>query len=671
MWFTFFCGVLLAFLILYLPGFIQLFIAKSKAAFALVCAPIVSMFELCIVGATFGLLGVSISGFNLVAVLGAVTMITATSCFFISKKHEVKYLDLLSSSDILWKNILLYVCLSVVIVGYFFIRTLDGPESFVQEFDNAFHLNLIHAFMESDRFSVLQATTFPSLPIQARDDIAYYPAAWHVVAAVCGDIMSVSAEMAENFTNVVFLSAVFPISICAFVSMIFKNNKAVIPFCGLFVLAFAAFPWGFLVAGPLYSNLAAFSLLPGVMFSFIKLVNSIKEGKLNIRLIYWLSLVLVGIILLAMTQPNAVFTAIVILTPFCMVQIFNHWNENARKTKGYIFAFVFCGFVCLIWVLCRHLGMFQDVVNYSWQPYATFSQAIFDYLDLGYRNATAQLLLAGLVLFGILHIMYKKQRRWLVASYLFFFIAFLSAAATTTGFHGSLFSGFWYNDVDRIAASAVLVMIPFAGEGLYALVTLMSSVVKSAWGDGSGTVLSILLSVLCVGLIFAPNHILAGKGDVITSIGSREARLAELATTEVCLTKEEEDFVSEVISLIGEDAKVVNYSFDGSVFTYATNDLNILTRHYFSSNSGDMSIIQKNLSDLSISSEVQEAVNSVGAEYVLLLDVGDESDNSIYSAFLDENDWKGITSITEDTPGFTLILTEGDMRLYQIDSTYY
>ena len=244
-----FCGVLLVFLILYLPGFIQLFVAKSNAAFALVCAPIVSMFELCIIGVAFGLSGVSISGLNLVAVLGVVTIIAASLCFFAAKKHKIKYLDLLSSSDVLWKNILLYVCLSAVIVGYFFVRTLDGPESFVQEFDNAFHLNLIHAFMESDRFSILQATTFPSLPIQVGDDIAYYPAAWHLVAAVCGDVMGVSAEMAENFTNVVFLSAVFPISICAFVSMIFKNSKGVIPFCGLFVLAFAAFPWGFLVAG--------------------------------------------------------------------------------------------------------------------------------------------------------------------------------------------------------------------------------------------------------------------------------------------------------------------------------------------------------------------------------------------------------------------------------------
>lgn len=670
MWLTFFCGVLIVFVVLYLPGFVQLFVAKRSAIIALACAPIVSIFELCIIGIVFGLWGITVSGISLAAVLSVVSIVVAIISFLRVKRNSIKYLDLLHDTNILWRNILLYICLSVIIIGYFFVRTLDGPESFVQEFDNAFHLNLIHAFMESGRFSVLQATTFPTIPLQAWGDISYYPAAWHVVAAVCGDIMGISAEMSENCTNVVFLAAVLPISMCVFVSTVFKDKKAIIPFCGLFVLAFAAFPWGFLVAGPLYSNLAAFSLLPGVMFCFMRFVFSVKKEKCSTNLICWLVLVVIGIVLLIMTQPNAVFTAIVILTPFCMVQIFNYWSTKKEALKGYFFAFGFCGFVCLVWVLCRHLGMFQGVVNYSWQPYATLPQAIFDYLDLGYRNAIAQLLLAALVLFGILHIMYKKQRRWLIASYLFFFVAFLSAAATTTGFHGSLFSGFWYNDVDRIAASAVLIMILFAGEGLYALIEFISNVAKSAWGNGSKNILSVLISALCVGLIFAPNHILAGKGDVATSIGSREARLAELATTEVCLTQEEEDFVTEVVSLIGEDAKVANFSFDGSVFTYATNDLNILTRHYFSSSSGDMSIIQKGLCDLSVNCEVQEAVRNIGVEYVLLLDADDKGDNSIYSAFLDEDDWKGITSISKDTSGFTLILAEGDMRLYQIDSTY-
>ena len=35
--------------------------------------------------------------------------------------------------------------------------------------------------------------------------------------------------------------------------------------------------------------------------------------------------------------------------------------------------------------------------------------------------------------------------------------------------------------------------------------------------------------------------------------------------------------------------------------------------------------------------------------------------------FLDENDWKGITSITDTTPGFKVVLSEGDMRLYEIE----
>lgn len=664
MWTTFFLGAVVVFAVLYLPGFIQLLSIKRKAALALVCAPIISLFELCIVGIILGLLGIATSGTALIFSLVGITIVVSVIGIVGSRKSEAAFLSLFRSSELAWKNIALYMGLSIVIIGYYFVRTLDGPESFVQEFDNAFHLNLIHAFIESGRFSVLQATTFPTLPIQPWDNIAYYPAAWHVIAAVCGDALNVSAEMAENFTNTIFLSVVFPTSMCAFISAVLKNNKRIIPLCGLFVCAFAAFPWGFLVAGPLYSNMAAFALVPAVMFCFVK---AIEGAGLSSNTLCLGILTILGIAVLGMTQPNAVFTAVVILTPYCMVQIYNHWNSKSEKIKGYIFAAIFLLFVIFVWTALRHLGMFQGVVNYSWHPYASMQQAIFDFLDLGYRNATAQLLLAVLVLTGVLYLLYKKAQRWLLAGYLFFFVAFLSAAATVSGFHGSFFSGFWYNDVDRIAACAVLIMIIFAGVGLYALVSLLLKVIQSAWGLGNKRVVTICISLLFMGLIFAPNHILAGMGDVSTSIGSREARLAELATTEVCLTKDEERFVSEVTELIGEDAAVANFSFDGSVFTYATNDLNVLTRHYFSSDSGDMGTIQKHLNEIAYNDEVQEAVKRTNAEYVLLLDVNDSGDNSVYSAFLDENDWKGITSITDTTPGFKVVLSEGDMRLYEIE----
>lgn len=664
MWMTFFCGALLTLFLLYAPGFVQLFAAKCKATYAIILAPVVSIFELCVIGIGLGVLGVSVTGSILIGSTVGLSVVVSCLAFLINRRDSTKYRDLISGSDVSWKNVFFYVLFAILVTGYFFVRTLDGPESFVQEFDNAFHLNLIQAFMESGRYSVLQATTFPTLPLLPWSDFSYYPAAWHVLAAVCGNVLGVSAQMSENFVNTIMLAFVFPVSMCAFASVVFKKNSKIVLYCGLFVLAFAAFPWGFLVAGPLYSNFAAFAILPAVMYCFIDMLSCTSIKQLLPRF----ALLLIAIAVLVMMQPNAVFTAIVILAPYCMLKIFLRYKSLNKAAKGMLLAIAFLAVVVLIWIALRHMGMFQGVVNYSWAPYASITQATFDFLDLGYRNATAQVLLAFLVLVGILYLLYKKQYRWLIAGYLFFFVAFLSAGATSTGFYGSFFSGFWYNDVDRLAACAVLTMILFAGIGFHALVSIVLLCIKKAWGsDGSQRVAKACLSVLCAGLIFAPNHILAGMGDVQTSMGSRGARLAELATTAVCLTKEEEDFASEVVSLIGEDVKVANFAFDGSVFTYSTSGLNTLSKHYFSASSGDLNVVQEHLDEISSNKEVQEAVNNLEVKYVLLLDAGENGDNSVYQSFLNKDDWKGITSINDETPGFKVVLAKGDMRLYEIE----
>ena len=64
---------------------------------------------------------------------------------------------------------------------------------------------------------------------------------------------------------------------------------------------------------------------------------------------------------------------------------------------------------------------------------------------------------------------------------------------------------------------------------------------------------------------------------------------------------------------------------------------------------------------------MQEAVESIGAEYVLQLDQG-EPDVESPRLFTYENGkkWRGIDGIRDDTPGFEVVLAEDDMRLYKI-----
>ena len=58
-------------------------------------------------------------------------------------------------------------------------------------------------------------------------------------------------------------------------------------------------------------------------------------------------------------------------------------------------------------------------------------------------------------------------------------------------------------------------------------------------------------------------------------------------------------------------------------------------------------------------------MNRIGAEYVLVLD---RSRSSMHRWFYPYRcpDWTGMLELNDDTPGFEVILSEGDMRLYRV-----
>ena len=68
---------------------------------------------------------------------------------------------------------------------------------------------------------------------------------------------------------------------------------------------------------------------------------------------------------------------------------------------------------------------------------------------------------------------------------------------------------------------------------------------------------------------------------------------------------------------------------------------------------------------------VKEAVENVGAEYLLLLDQGrwynpSDPDSNFFFTYDDNSLWAGIDYVRDSTPGFEVVLARDDMRLYRI-----
>lgn len=291
--------------------------------------------------------------------------------------------------------------------------------------------------------------------------------------------------------------------------------------------------------------------------------------------------------------------------------------------------------------------------------------ALRDCLWLGFRNSPYQYVLAALVWIGVVASMRRVIGRWLLPPLLFFVIAFVATATRGYGdAFAMLLSGFWYNDIDRMAACVAFVCMPFSALGLR---VVLDHVLKEI--DGSPAVVGAgSIAVVCA-LVYMPSVTLPGLGRIETAIGYREDRLVDLVTNDISLPKEEEDFLARCKEIVGDD-EVLNNPFDGSAFAYGEAEINIRYRSFWpyrldDENSEEWEIVRW-LYRIDSYETVRAAVEESGARYVLVLDSEQSSDPTFFKFTYIPVEWQGFTKMTDDTPGFEVVLSEGDMRLYRI-----
>ena len=79
-------------------------------------------------------------------------------------------------------------------------------------------------------------------------------------------------------------------------------------------------------------------------------------------------------------------------------------------------------------------------------------------------------------------------------------------------------------------------------------------------------------------------------------------------------------------------------------------------------------LVRTSLCNISSDPDVRQAVNELGAEYVLVMNT-QNSEASFINLRGDyvPSAFEGITSITSETPGFSEVLVSGPCALYKID----
>lgn len=574
----------------------------------------------------------------------------------------------------------LYAFVGLITIYLTLIRPMNGLDSFVQFDDNATHLGLVASMVDGGNYSILSTSSYaaslPSLQVPF-DNASFYPNGWHIITALSCLASRSSVPVAENAVNIAYVAVVFPIGIAALLSRVFKGDKTVLVAGAFTCMLSTAFPLRMLTVHGPFPNLAAFSCIPSVCVLFIRVFSPSKSRTLNYN---EMPAFLLGSAGLAATHPNAIFSCIVLLLPYLVIEAIPTAMKNrvrdmqsSLRKKTILAQVLTVVVVVALWLALLQTGLFASVASFIWKFQASMGTGVYNTLSAGYYVGIAQPVLALLVAVGFVSCLRQKHSRWIAVSYILAAMIFILGLYLNYDMR-KLITGYWYNDPERTAALLAISATPLSAMGLAQLGKLFSRLIKQV--SHAYFLQHQIVSMAAAALIAIPlsvmNYALAptfGEGESSYSFAVGQVAGTYSFDDAQVYSARERAFVQNALEIIPEGSLVLNLPHDGSVFAYPSEGMNVYYKSCRPSGETDESrLIRTKLNTIASDEEVRDAVKKTGARYVLLLEGVDQTASELYTplATYHADMWEGFV-IDNETPGFTCILEDGPLKLYSID----
>lgn len=641
--------------------------------------PAVTVFFLVFMGIALRFISVAEGYFALLISLFLFAAVSGVACFFRFHGRSAFF-----DTDIV--SLLPYLCtlaLSVPVTVYLFVRGIGLPDNFLQVYDNSFHLSVVQSMKHASSYSILSIGSYleaGSKVFSPNASAGFYPAAWHIVAALVARAFDISVMASINLTNFVFVAFVLPLGVQSLIAVLTKGDVQKGICAAVVTLAAIAFPWTLLYWGPVYPNFAAFCTVPAVASVFILFMQGFDERR-SVCLTDCPVLVamLFGLASLVSLQPNALFTLGILLVPsivLCLGGLFERQLLRIQSISVKFACYASRGIVLLavavIWFLMTKASFLQGVINFHWPSFTYIFDALWRAFSFSFNESTPCILLACLVVLGSLCALGNKYFRGYFFVYLFSVMLFV-VDATQEGSIRHFLTGFWYTDQYRVAAMTSLFSISLSTLGLdFILRKVQSAFSVSVEIDRSARYLPQALCIVLIACgLFWPESVNLSINNY-SPVGFTKSvfnYMYSIYDVDNNLTSDELAFLGEVKQIAGDEL-IVNNPFDGSVYGYATNDLNLMYRKFSSFGKGETKAsrqIRHKIDRVSFDSGVASVVKQSGAKYLLVLDYGENGREGVDMPGYHKSGWVGIDSVDDSTPGFSLVLSEKDMRLYSIE----
>jgi len=670
MWVQLFLAIALSIVLLYVPGMLAAMPFSREWSVAIALAPLATT-------CMYSLLSIVLGNFGLyttwLALFAPATLLGMTA-FLLARWRGRGELDGKSLVEDL-KVLLPYVLFGAVVCLVYFIKPLDGPASFAAKTDNTYHLNLIAHMVRSGDWSMLHATIY-DVPGGSG---TYYPAAWHLVPAMLCQMLNCPVSLAANALNAALVAVVIPASTYCFMhTLLGDENPFALRLGAILPLAFAVYPWQLIMETkyPFLFGMPALVVALSLLVSLCEdaLARQFNRGHGKLMPLF------IALCAGALAHPSTLFSFGLLLIPYIVWSI---WRASTAKgspkltcLRGVLLSSLFLAFAAAIWTFCYNLPSMASITSWAFDPYASVTLAVTEAGLLGFKNIPPEILLAVFVWLGVAYSIYRPRYFWLTVSFGVACAQFV-LGAISDGWLTHFLTGFWYCDYKRLATMASIMALPLAALGLEMCVRFCQKVFvllthpETDERDRRFAQVTVPLIALFAAalIVFYPSFKLPGSSHKTPTAFGRISK--ELTDWNSCkkvdyavLSEEEMAFLEKVKELVGDEV-VLNVPGDGSVFAYAEYDINVRFRRYGPFNSENDVLIRTDLSSLAANPEVYETVEQSGARYVLLLDQNPGETSTYFNNF-NMGAWSGFLSIDEQTPGLVLVLSEGDMALYEI-----
>lgn len=231
MWLTFGFAVL----VLYVPGYLVGRGLRLDRFASVAVAPAFSVFALVALGVVLFAVGITCSAWVLLLACVVLCLLVFAVCGSVRRAKGGTACSNPSALGDVRLQVALYVGVAVFVAALVFLHAMGDPASFSRNDDTTVHLSVVRGFLDSGTYSTLNVTKYLDLGEAG----GYYPAAWHVVAAVVASFVGNEVALATNAMILVTCTVVLPLGVLCLMRALFPDNKLVVCGGSLFSAAFA------------------------------------------------------------------------------------------------------------------------------------------------------------------------------------------------------------------------------------------------------------------------------------------------------------------------------------------------------------------------------------------------------------------------------------------------